>query len=542
MRLPAKIAATLAGVLCVCTAMTIPSAASSAPTPMKEANLVSSSAAPTYWLAGSAGGVGAYGGSTFYGSTSGKALNAPVVGIKPTPDDSGYWLVAGDGGIFPFGDAKFYGSVPGVLPAGVRLNQPVVGMDTSPDGKGYTLAAADGGVFTFGDAPFYGSVPAVLPAGVKLNQPVVGMAATRDGHGYWMVASDGGIFSFGDAPFYGSVPGVLPVGVNLKQPVVGMAPTPDGKGYWLVAADGGIFSFGDAPFYGSTGALRLNAPVVDMAATPDGGGYWLVAQDGGIFTFGDAPFRGSGSGYIPVGEWITSIAETQGSGSGTTGDYTNPIPVGAGPPYAHGAYGYDISWPQCGGTYPPPAPVAVVGVNGGSAFSTNPCFSSEAAWGGGNLSVYVNLNSPQGSNASEWGHGPAGNCALGDLNCESFNYGFNTAEASIQSAFVAGHGSRTWWLDIETGNYWTSDTQANDQVIAGALTAIQGSGYSAAIYSTNYQWGQIAGIYVPSVPVWYPTGVATSTPFHWCSTRSFAGGPVYLVQDAAGAFDGDYSC
>lgn len=37
-------------------------------------------------------------------------LNAPVVGIAPTPDGGGYWLVAADGGVFTFGDARFSGS------------------------------------------------------------------------------------------------------------------------------------------------------------------------------------------------------------------------------------------------------------------------------------------------------------------------------------------------------------------------------------------------------------------------------------------------
>ncbi|MHB8329922.1 MAG: glycoside hydrolase family 25 domain-containing protein, partial [Acidimicrobiales bacterium] len=360
-----------------------------------------------------------------------------------------------------------------------------------------------------------------------------------DGRGSSLVASDGGIFAFGDAAFHGSMGAA-----RLAKPVVGMAPTPDGRGYWLVASDGGIFAFGDAAFRGSTGAMHLNAPVVGMAPTPGGGGYWLVGSDGGIFAFGNAAFRGSASGYVPQGEWIAAMAEGPGSGSGSSeaGDFSTPVSTGTGPPYGHASTGYDISWPQCGGSYPPSAPVAVVGVNGGSAFTTNPCFGSEAAWGGPNLTVYLNLNSPQGSDSSQWGQGPAGACVMGDLQCESYNYGYNTARNSLSTAQSAGHGTRTWWLDVETGNYWTSDTSANDQVISGAIAAIHGAGYAAAIYSTNYQWGQIAGSYVPSVPVWYPTGQATSSPSAWCSGSSFAGGPVYLVQEAAGSYDGDYAC
>lgn len=211
-------------------------------------------------------------------------------------------------------------------------------------------------------------------------------------------------------------------------------------------------------------------------------------------------------------------------------------------PYGSGATGFDISWPQCGGAYPPPASVAVVGVNDGSAFTTNPCFASEASWGGGQLTAYLNLNSPQGSNSSQYSSGPAGSCAVGDLNCESYNYGYNTAVSSVQTAASRGYAPRTWWLDVETGNYWTSSTSANAQVVAGAIAAVQGAGDQVAVYSTGYQWSQIVGGYVPGAPAWYPTGMATATPANWCTATSFAGGPTYLVQSAAGAFDGDYSC
>ena len=77
----------------------------------------------------------------FFGSTGGRQLNRPVVGIAPTPDGAGYWMVASDGGIFTFGDAQFYGST-----GAKRLNQPIVGMALTPSGLGYYLVAADGGI------------------------------------------------------------------------------------------------------------------------------------------------------------------------------------------------------------------------------------------------------------------------------------------------------------------------------------------------------------------------------------------------------------
>ena len=234
-----------------------------------------------YRLVARDGGVFAFGGAPFYGSTGGIRLAQPVVGMSTSPTNAGYWLVAGDGGVFAFGDSKFFGST-----GAIRLAQPVVGMASTPSGKGYWLVARDGGVFAFGDAKFHGST-----GSLRLSQPVVGMAPTPSGEGYWLVAADGGVFAFGDARYRGSTGNL-----RLNQPVVGIASTPSGFGYWMVARDGGVFAFGDAAFHGSTGALRLAQPVVGIEATDSGRGYWFTAADGGVFAFGDAPFMGSTGG------------------------------------------------------------------------------------------------------------------------------------------------------------------------------------------------------------------------------------------------------
>ena len=133
-------------------------------------------AAPGYWEVASDGGIFSYGGAQFYGSTGSLQLNAPIVGMAPTPDDEGYWLLASDGGIFAFGDAVFYGST-----GGMHLNAPIVAMSPTPDGAGYWLVASDGGIFAFGDAAFYGST-----GGLSLAEPIVGMASTFDGQ--WLLA------------------------------------------------------------------------------------------------------------------------------------------------------------------------------------------------------------------------------------------------------------------------------------------------------------------------------------------------------------------
>ncbi|HWE55197.1 MAG TPA: hypothetical protein VG435_06765 [Acidimicrobiales bacterium] len=212
---------------------------------------------------------------------AGDGSDVPFVGVASDPN-GGFWMVTADGGVYSYDGARFYGST-----GGRRLAQPLVGIAASSDGRGYYLVAADGGVFTYGDARFEGSA-----AGHPLAAPVVGIAAAPGGHGYWLAAADGGVFAYGGAPFYGSA-GSAP----LSAAVVGITADRATGGYWLVAADGGVFGF-HAPFLGSAGGSTLAAPVVGLAADSSYGGYWLVAADGGAFNYGNAPYEGSATSRI----------------------------------------------------------------------------------------------------------------------------------------------------------------------------------------------------------------------------------------------------
>ena len=128
-----------------------------------------------------------------------------LVAMASTPTGHGYWLAGSKGGVFAFGDAGFYGSM-----GDRRLSAPIVDIAAAPDGKGYYLVGRDGGVFTFGSARFAGSTGAM-----KLNAPVVGLLPATNGVGYWLAAADGGVFSFGGAPFLGSM-----AGAKLAGPIV----------------------------------------------------------------------------------------------------------------------------------------------------------------------------------------------------------------------------------------------------------------------------------------------------------------------------------
>ena len=470
------------------------------PLPRAAAETSASSAPFGYWLVASDGGVFTFGAVAYRGSTGGMRLNRPIVGMASTPSGLGYWLVASDGGIFAFGDADFDGST-----GGMRLNSPIVAMTRTPSGNGYWLVASDGGVFSFGDAQYFGST-----GNLRLTAPVIGMAATPSGGGYWLFASDGGVFAFGDAVFAGSLGGQ-----HLNQPVVGGAATTTGSGYWMVAADGGVFAFGDAQYFGSTGGQRLNKPVVAMATSPTDGGYWLVASDGGIFTFGDAHFRGS-AGSIRLNKPIVSMA------TGPSSD-----------PYEPGSTGFDISWPQCGGSYPAADhPVAIVGVNDGRAMTDNPCFGSEWAWAGNRPSVYLNTNAP-----------PADYSAPGctTTSCTGHAYGVAAAAYAMQAVKANSALPIMWWLDVETKNTWPQDPAANTAVIQGFVDELSSAGLTVGVYSTPYQWGVITGGAAFGLPLW-EAGAPQNDPGSYCTGHPFAGGRAWLAQTVAGGFDNDIAC
>ena len=166
--------------------------------------------------------------------------------IVPTDPGNGYYVFGQAGELTGFGNDNYLAYLDGAQY--VNLNAPIVGMAPTPDGGGYWMVGSDGGVFASGDAQFYGST-----GNLHLNKPVVGMAATPDGKGYWFVASDGGIFAYGDAQFYGSTGNL-----SLNEPIVGMTAAPAGTGYWFTASDGGIFAFGSAPFEGSLGGSGIS--------------------------------------------------------------------------------------------------------------------------------------------------------------------------------------------------------------------------------------------------------------------------------------------
>lgn len=280
---------------------------------------------------------------------------------------------------------------------------------------------------------------------------------------------------------------------------------------------------------GSSSAPAASCGSVAFSTT----GVWLVQVPGSTWDQDGACPLPSGALPAPTRSGPTSSGTVTGSG-----------PTGSGgSPYASGSTGYDISWPQCpAGVFPTAGAISVVGANDGHPFSVNPCLSSEAAWAGGGLSVYLNLASPSAADSHSLS-GPAGACASSDLSCQSYNYGANSVTYSLQALSGDSISPRFVWLDIETGNTWSSSTADNAQVVQGALAALSSAGLGAGIYSTSYQWSQIAGSYVPSVPEWVPSGMGSApSASGLCGNTYFSSGPTWLVQYGAGNYDGDVAC
>jgi hypothetical protein len=236
--------------------------------------------------------------------------------------------------------------------------------------------------------------------------------------------------------------------------------------------------------------------------------------------------------------------------------------------------GYDVSYPQCGSRLPTGQAFGVVGVNGGLATTANGCLSTQLRWawqsvGGtsqGRAQTYLNTANPGQikNQVTTWptsGSSPYGACTGANSAACSWVYGYQRAQNSVQNIFApAARSARvdgtpasyTWWLDVETTNTWqsgASDSQQNNRASLEGMTAyLQSLGARVGVYSTGYQWQQIAGA-VPAGSPLYPlsswlagaTSAAGATA-NCAAAPLVAGGKVTLSQYVSGGVDRDLSC
>ncbi len=143
-----------------------------------------------YWLVATDGGIFSFGDAEFHGSTGALTLAAEIVGASSDLAGEGYRFVAGDGGVFSFGDVEFHGSLPGRGEA----RRDVIGLAPTPRDTGYWIARRDGTVTSFGDAPpSPGTQPPACDAvAAIITNPVA--------YGYRLVLESSKTLAFGDAP------------------------------------------------------------------------------------------------------------------------------------------------------------------------------------------------------------------------------------------------------------------------------------------------------------------------------------------------------
>ena len=228
--------------------------------------------------------------------------------------------------------------------------------------------------------------------------------------------------------------------------------------------------------------------------------------------------------------------------------------------------GNDVSWPQCGTALPKGQTFGIVGVNDGLANNTNPCLKTQLTWAGTStggtgqprVALYVNTGNP-GKAGSWWPTSntyggtavanPYGQCTAGayDEAC-SYMYGYAKAYDDANIRGITGPASYLWWLDVETGNSWSTDTGANRADLEGMADYFASIGAKTGIYSTRMHLGQITGTGPSSsnlyrLPSWLAGARTLTAAKRSCSdTPLTGGGKVTLTQYVSGGFDYDHSC
>ena len=211
-------------------------------------------------------------------------------------------------------------------------------------------------------------------------------------------------------------------------------------------------------------------------------------------------------------------------------------------PYPNGLVGYDVSYPQCGGTAATGS-FGIVGVNGGRPFTNNSCLGAEYAAAPKSTapSLYINTGYAGAYRKSITAGCSALSGSVAGTSRQVQAWAIGCSEAEISMSYATAQGATSvaaWWLDVETANSWSSgNLSLNRDAIQGAVTRLAQSGLPVGIYSTASMWSAITGgNFTPSSVAadWVAAGGSCSAPF----TSS----PVWLVQSTTSGFDSDLAC
>jgi hypothetical protein len=232
--------------------------------------------------------------------------------------------------------------------------------------------------------------------------------------------------------------------------------------------------------------------------------------------------------------------------------------------------GYDVSFPQCSGSYPSNPLFGTVGVNGGLANTTNRCLSGELRWARATpgqkqpkqppLSLYIDTGNPGGPRVADWPSGgttPAyGSCNGLLTNACSYLYGEQRAAHSYRLVAALDSGAAKtapWWLDVELTASWAGSYQLNIAALQGFIAGLRNAGATGpvGIYSTSAQWKDITGLTTQTtapafngrLPDWVAGTEATlSQARRNCTGGGFTGAAPTLAQYRIGPFDADLRC
>ncbi len=231
--------------------------------------------------------------------------------------------------------------------------------------------------------------------------------------------------------------------------------------------------------------------------------------------------------------------------------------------------GYDVSYPQCSGSYPTNVLFGIVGVNGGVAHTANPCLGGELRWVRDapgqkrppqpSLSLYIDTGNP-GVHVSVWPKGGAaplyGACNGLLTNACSYLYGVQRAAYSyhlVAAQDPAAAETAPWWLDVETALSWAGTYRLNIAALQGYIAGLHDAGATGpiGIYSTSAQWKEITGLTARTTPAALggrlPDWIAGTQPAlaaaqQNCTTDGFTGAAPTLAQYQIGGFDADLRC
>ena len=232
--------------------------------------------------------------------------------------------------------------------------------------------------------------------------------------------------------------------------------------------------------------------------------------------------------------------------------------------------GYDASFPQCSGSYPPNPLFGIVGANGGLANNANRCIGGELQWARDTpgqkrpkqppLSFYIDTGNPGGHHVADWpggGNAPVyGSCNGKLTNACSYLYGEQRSARSyrlVAALDAVAAETAPWWLDVELNASWAGTYQLNIAALQGFIAGLRNAGATGpiGIYSTRAQWKDITGLTAQTtravfhrrLPDWVAGTEATLAQAQQnCAGGGFTGGAPTLAQYRIGPLDADLRC